>query len=213
MIKLEKTYSQTPIGVGKYVYLNQPDVGNGTFTMDPTYKVTLELAPEVAETEITKIKSFQDKAVQEKVRVVGVNKQIKKAELPFSKNESGNFEFKFKLKQNGIRKSDGKSFTQSPKVFDNQGRAWDMSQNIYSGSTMRINYELIPYESPSDGVGVSLRLKDAQIQTLSDTAGSPFANQSIADDVFDNEYKNHIKDSNGSSLPSDELIKDKKVNN
>jgi hypothetical protein len=39
-------------------------------------------------------------------------------------------------------------------------------KNIWGGSIMRINYEIISYSNASIGIGASLRLKGAQIKKL-----------------------------------------------
>ena len=176
----EKQYSQTAVGKSHYAYVIQPDTGNATFSIPPTYKVDLELTPQDAQPDINKIMNLQNNLVDDKVKTRGVAEgAVKKAELPFTKLDNNNYLFKFKLKQNGIRKSDGKSFSQAPKIFDNKGQPWDMSQNIYSGSTMRVNYELVPYDSPNHGVGVSLRLKDVQISKVETGGTSPFGGSEL----------------------------------
>ena len=61
------------------------------------------------------------------------------------------------------------------------------SQIIWGGSLMKVAYQLIPYNSPAIGAGVSARLKAVQITKLVEGSGS------TSSDLFKNDNKKKQK--------------------
>lgn len=87
-------------------------------------------------------------------------------------DETGNIEFKFKMKAR-VELKDGTSFTQKPAVFDAKGKPITEDVNIGSGSIMKAGFELVPYFMASTNeASVSLRLKSAQLIDLVEYTGT-----------------------------------------
>lgn len=94
---------------------------------------------------------------------------IKMADKPWgpevdyeTKVETDRFAIKTKMKHH-IETKAGKSWTQSPKVFDTLGQPVRKDASIGSGSIGRLSFELVPYYTAMVGAGVTLRLKAAQV--------------------------------------------------
>mgnify|MGYP001592100613 CR=1 FL=1 len=106
-------------------------------------------------------------------------------------DETGNVEFKFKMKAN-VELKNGDSFSQKPAVFDAKGRPIIKEISIGSGSIMRAGFELVPYfMSSTNEASVSLRLKSAQLIDLVEysSASNPFGEEE-GYTVEDNEDEN-----------------------
>ena len=95
-------------------------------------------------------------------------------------NDTGNVEFKFKLKAK-VRKRDGGSYEQQPTVVDSKRVPMDKDIMIGNGSKVKVAFEPVPYVMPSTKkAGVSLRLKAVQVIDLIEYGNS-------ATSVFDEE--------------------------
>ena len=79
------------------------------------------------------------------------------------KDKSVEFTFKLKAK---VKPQSGADFEQRPKIFDAKGQPITKHLSVYSGTTMKVAFQVIPYHTNMLGTGVSLRLKAVQIIEL-----------------------------------------------
>ena len=159
----------TPIGTAQWPWLKEPDT---KFDKDGVYRVNLRMTKEEGESTVKEITKILDSYVKQ-LKDDPQNKNIKIGPLPIKDVEdedgvpTGEIEFKFKMK--AVVGSGADKWEQRPAIFDSQKRP--MSENIGGGSRMRIGAELIPYNSPAVGVGISLRLKTVQVIDLVEFGG------------------------------------------
>ena len=73
--------------------------------------------------------------------------------------------FNFKLKASGIRKSDGKHFTQKPDLVNADLSPLGPDVQIWGDSILRITFEPYAWNMPI-GIGCTLRLKAVQVLEL-----------------------------------------------
>lgn len=165
----------TPAGIAVYPHLNRPDT---KFNADGEFKVKLRLPADDAQPMIEKIdaameQSFADAKAGEKN--AAKRKKIKRADPPYSPtydeegNETGDIEISFKLRHR-VTPRKGDPFTQRPVLFDAKGKPMD--ENIYGGSRIKVAGEIFPFNSPTVGAGVSLRLKAVQVLELVSSSGA-----------------------------------------
>ena len=149
------------VGESIYPHLNRPDV---RFNDYGEYKVTLKVGKQDAQSMVKLI----DQAIEENIATAekeAKGKTIKPAPKPY-KIEGDNVFFKYKMRASGTNKKTNEKFSQRPALFDAKKNPIPASQNIWGGSLMKVAYQLIPYNSPAIGAGVSARLKAAQIIKL-----------------------------------------------
>ena len=149
------------VGEAVYPHLTKPDV---RFNEYGEYKVTLKIAKQDAS---AMVKLF-DQACEDSLASAekeAKGKKIKSAPKPY-KLEGDNVFFKYKMRASGINKKTNEKFSQRPALFDAKKNPIPASQSIWGGSLMKVAYQLIPYNSPAIGAGVSARLKAAQIIKL-----------------------------------------------
>ena len=156
----------TPKGVAKYPYLDKPDT---KFNPQGDYKVNLLLAKE----ESKKLMSLVDKEIDKKFLEVSKEvkgKRVKKADPPYfmelddDGNETGNVIFKLKQKAE-ITSKTGQTIEIKVRLFDAQGKPM-MNTNVWGGSKIKASGTLMPYYSPTLGVGVSMKLAACQVIEL-----------------------------------------------
>lgn len=95
-------------------------------------------------------------------------------------DDTGNVEFKFKLKAK-VRKRDGSTYEQQPAVVDSKRVPMTKETLIGNGSKVKVAFEPVSYVMPSTKkAGVSLRLKAVQVIDLVEYGNS-------ATSVFDEE--------------------------
>lgn len=170
----------TPVGTLDWPYLTQVDKG---FDSAGVYKTNImfEDGPEAAAL-LNKLMVYAEAAYNNAVKAAQGKpnaRRPEKASLPMFQTASGQWMLKAKLNATGTKRETQEGFTQAPRIFDSSNRPWDLTKNIYTGTTARLFVEVIPFNSPSPsvGAGISLRLKDIQILKLSEgKAGgdSPF---------------------------------------
>jgi len=154
----------TPMGIAIYPWLIKADT---KFNPLGEYKVSLSLSEKDAEP----IKKDIDKCIEEARSLVPEGKKVKESDPPYFNEtdddgqDTGNVVFKFKMKAK-IQTKDNRTLTMSPKIFDSQGTIMKPEEDIWGGSKMKINADIIPYYVPAIGCGVSLRLKAVQIIEL-----------------------------------------------
>lgn len=180
MSKQNKTFVLTPVGTADYPHLNNPDYGNGKFTdTNGTYKVKLRIPHGDEASRLYDLVSMIARQAYDTAAVDAGNKgkrPPKRAELPIY-DTGTEFVLTAKLRAKGVSKQNGveKEFTQAPRLFDADGGLWDKNKLITHGSLLRLHCEVVTYDTPALGVGVSLRLKDAQVVELRTApADSPF---------------------------------------
>ena len=148
-------------GEAIYPHLMKPDV---RFNEYGEFKVTLKIGKQDAS---AMVKLF-DQACEDSLASAekeAKGKKIKSAPIPY-KLEGDHVFFKFKMRASGTNKKTNEKFSQRPALFDAKKNPIPASQNIWGGSLMKVAYQLIPYNSPAIGAGVSARLKAAQIIKL-----------------------------------------------
>ena len=129
----------SPRGVAEYPYLTEPDV---VFNPEGLFHTKL----------VCKQHDFDPK------------KKVKKAPLPYEIKDE-DVTLNFKMKAQGVRKSDGKSFTQEPHLLNADLSEFDKTQTIWGGSILKITFEPYAWNMPI-GIGCTLRLKAVQVLEL-----------------------------------------------
>jgi len=161
----------TPKGVAEYPYLSEPDIA-----FNPEGLFHTKLVCKKSESANIK-KAIDDMIAQEvkKQHDLDPKKKITKAPLPYEENDMDIIVFNFKMKASGVRKSDGKTFTQKPNIVNADLTPFDRSQKIWGESMLKITFEPYSWNMPI-GIGCTLRLKTVQVLELvtgkqSDTLG------------------------------------------
>jgi hypothetical protein len=150
----------TPVGTAKWPWLNEPDT---KFNPDGEYRVELVLAEDDGVSLEARLKEIRDKAFAE-YKKAGGGRGVKLApHFPISVNqEDGTFSVKAKLKAKIATRS-GRTWEQRPVLFDSRGTPIKGEIRIGSGSRIRLSLEVAPFNAPSIGVGVTLRLRGVQV--------------------------------------------------
>ena len=168
----KQTYTKlvTPVGVSQFAWLNKPDT---KFDDNGHYKVNLILDGNSAKPLIKSINDENKKAV-EMAKEKSKGKNIKTANTPFEEEyadgkPTGNIIFKFKAKAKIIMKN-GDVIDNKVPIFDSKGTP--MTNQVWSGSEMKVSADMIPYYTAMAGAGVSLRLKAVQITKLVEASGA-----------------------------------------
>lgn len=175
MSKQDKHFVLTPEGQAEYPYLLQADT---KYKPEGEYKVTLKLDYSKDAETLYKTVSMVAQQAYDTASTKAANagkRQPKRAELPVYDSGKG-YVLKAKLRASGTVKATGKPFTQAPRIFDADNKLWDKTVAITNGSTLRLCCEIVPFDSPALGVGVTLRLKDVQVIELGNgmADNSPF---------------------------------------
>lgn len=191
----EYTRLTTPRGVFIYPRLTEPDTKfekpdgeyQTKFALDadaPMVTQLEELLEAYIEEELPRIESRADglkgaklnkvKRLIEKARERDTN-DLYETEYDDEGEETGRVLFKFKLK--AVVKTEKKSWTQRPHLFDaNAETIPDGTVNPWTGTEGKVNIEVFPYFMEKDGVfGLSLRLVGAQILKLVQGGGGASA--------------------------------------
>ena len=149
----------TPEGIATWPYLTEPDT---EFNSDGLFHTKLLCK----KSESVKIKKAIDDMIAQEVKKqhdLDPNKAIKKS-LPYT--EAGDdIIFNFKMNAKGVRKSDGKPFTQEPNILNNDHTSFDKSQKIWGDSILQITFEPYSWNMPI-GIGCTLRIKTVQVVQL-----------------------------------------------
>jgi hypothetical protein len=160
----------TPKGTAIYPWLNEP---NRKFDQIGVYSVNLRMNGEDAAEFISAITKVRDEYHDEQTKEM--KKKLKKADLPVMEvvddqgEETGEVDLKIKLKAG--YEYDGKTITQRPTLIDAKQQPMANDILIGSGTTLRCGVEVAPWYVPTMGIGVSLRLRVAQIIDLVEFGG------------------------------------------
>ena len=175
MAKTRNPRFVTPKAELLYPYLTEPDT---QYNAHGEYKAEAKL-PADAEffdakgKSVGKIVDFLNQAIDDSVEQFGEEhngkkKKGKEVEVPEAEDppiylDGDDLFVKFKLKAY-VEPQNGDPFTQSPVLFDAKGKKANLSQNPWTGTIAKINFECVPYYNPKDtAAGVTLRMKAVQI--------------------------------------------------
>lgn len=175
----------TPRGIAKYPRLNEPDT---KFDAEGVYTTKLVLPGELAQPVIDKLKAVAAVALKDaktqleaelaeakgekKGKLKKQRAELKQADMPFKPvfdddgNETGSFEFNFKMKAKRTDKKTQKVIEMAPAFFDAQGVKLKTAPSVWGGTEMKVSCQLVPFYTAAVGAGVSLRLRAVQIIKL-----------------------------------------------
>ena len=150
----------SPKGVAEFPYLTEPDV---LFNPEGLFHTKLVCKKSDC---VNIIKDIDDMIALEVKKQHDLNpkKQVTKAPLPYS-IENEEVTFNFKLKAQGVRKSDCKTFTQAPNLLNADLSEFEKKQTIWGGSILKITFSPYAWNMPI-GIGCTLRLKSVQVLEL-----------------------------------------------
>lgn len=158
----------TPKGRLKYPrILGKPDT---KFNADGVWQTQLILDPNTTagvDTLLEQIKKEHEAAItsetaKQKEKNAGKKIVVKAGDLPYSENEDGTVELRFKLKVKGENTKTKETWTNTVAVFDAKGKPLTAGK-IGSGTLAKVAFEFTPfYVAASKTAGVSLRLKAVQ---------------------------------------------------
>ena len=146
-------YRKTPVGEAQFVYISQADT---KFDAAGVYHVSVEYKEDEVKEEIQAIEDAIKQKIAEINRAKPGGPLVKRAPLPYKK-ENGKVVMKFKSKF-------------KPRIWDKDGKPFNLEKSIYKGSTMKIKYKLNAYDQ-NIGVGCSLYLLHCGIESLVEGSG------------------------------------------
>ena len=150
------------------------------FDADGTYSLKLRLpdGPD-ADALIAKIDAVREKAHElavEDAPNAAAAKKIKMADPSYGREldretgeDTGNWLFNFKMKASGVSKKTGKSWSRKPALFDAKGQpitTLTKNEDVWTGSIVKVAFELRPFYSTSFGAKYSQNLQAVQIIEL-----------------------------------------------
>ena len=166
----------TPIGVMRYPRITEPDY---KFDADGVYSTRLILPEHKAVVLMERIDAaiatkFEETVAETKeAKGAAAAKKVKQADPPYAAvldddtgAETGDIEFRLKLKAIGRDKSTGREWQNKVVIFDGHRQPIKGGINVWGGSEAIIAFDLIPYHTDMVGAGISLRLRAVQIIKL-----------------------------------------------
>jgi|TARA_R100000656_G_scaffold28408_1_gene24809 hypothetical protein len=150
----------SPKGKAIFPHLTEPDT---KYKAEGEYHVKLECNKSEGQNIIALIGSEIAKKVKEQ-HDLDPKKPITKAPLPYVE-VNDKVVFNFKMKASGIRKSDGKHFTQKPVLVNADLSPVEPDMQIWGDSILKITFEPYAWNMPI-GIGCTLRLKAVQVLEL-----------------------------------------------
>lgn len=152
----------TPKGIAQYPWLNEPDT---KFNPDGDYKTNLILedTPEVRDM-IAKLEQIREDFIAEwQSDPCNKGKKFMEADL-FDENDDGTLTIKMKAKAR-ITTREGQTVDTKIPLFDAKNKP--IFDKIGGGSTIRVNFQPIPYYMASTKMmGISYRIKAVQVIDL-----------------------------------------------
>lgn len=215
----------TPKGRFSFPKLHEPDT---KFKKEGEYSVKLILGAEDAQALIAKLQPLHDEAVEqgkEKYAALPVKtrKQTEFKVTPFyspvydkeTEEETGEYEFNFKMTASGEIKSGpkaGQKWTRKPQLFDAKGKPLPKSVQIWSGTIGKVAFEVGEgYYTTAAGAGISLRLNAVQVIELvsggkKDAKGYGFTQEDgyEADEEFEDETEGQSEGGEDSGSDDDD---------
>ena len=150
----------SPKGKAIFPHLTEPDT---KYKAEGEYHVKLECNKSEGQNIIALIGSEIAKKVKEQ-HDLDPKKPITKAPLPYVE-VNDKVVFNFKMKASGIRKSDGKHFTQKPVLVNADLSPVEPDMQIWGDSILKTTFEPYAWNMPI-GIGCTLRLKAVQVLEL-----------------------------------------------
>ena len=150
----------SPKGKAIFPHLTEPDT---KYKAEGEYHVKLECNKSEGQNIIALIGSEIAKKVKEQ-HDQDPKKPMTKAPLPYVE-VNDKVVFNFKMKASGIRKSDGKHFTQKPVLVNADLSPVEPDMQIWGDSILKITFEPYAWNMPI-GIGCTLRLKAVQVLEL-----------------------------------------------
>lgn len=206
-------------GIAKYPRLNEPDT---KFNPGGDFSVKLIVDEETAAPLVESINNLIDKTYDEKVAKMkeegkspALIKKVKKSDPPFvevydeNDEPTGEVQFNFKMKHT-LNLKDGKTEKRWVKMFDAKGHELKGSAkpSVWGGSVLTVAGQLVPFDSPVSGCGVSLRLSAVQINKLVTGGGGDAASYGFGEDGDyeggEEQEDSPFSDSEGSEQPQGE---------
>ena len=169
----------TPVGVGKYVFVNEPQT---KFDPNGVYNVSLVMSEADASPLMTTLdeqlevanKQAKETAKPQKRDSLTVNKPYVK-EYDEAGVETGNIEFKFKMTAKYTTR-DGEVRERKPVIVDTKKNP--VTEIVGSGSKLKVAFNARPYYMPSaNAYGVSLFLSAVQVIELKSVDAGDFAEE------------------------------------
>lgn len=175
----KKIEATTPKGIANYPKLNEPDTKfepRGSFNTKLIFEDAGDAAVEafIAKAHAVRDEFFEKTIADLKAEGKGaVAKQLKKVDLlkleldKETGDETGRVYVTAKMLASGVRKKDGKPWSQKPVYYAASGKQLQNPPRIGGGSVVKLGVEIDPYlMASSKEVGVTLRLKAVQIIRL-----------------------------------------------
>lgn len=205
----------TPPGLFLWPHLQEPDTKFG----DPgEFKVTLVLPSAEEETQalLAKLEAAYDENVAAQAEAKG-KKKIKTCQKPWQEEEddegnpTGRTRLRFKMKPE-FKSRSGETIRQVPKLFGANARPFDVPEDnagnpqpMWTGTEGRLSFRLYPWWVDSQGAGITLQLKAAQI--LKFVSGDSGDGSSYGFDVEEGEERSEEDDfvNEGDILSADDM--------
>lgn len=167
----------TPKGVLVYPHLHAPDT---KFNAKGVFQTKIRLGADESaplraaiDAEHARIVAVAERDLEKKKAESPANKKLQKQECkvndpPYEETEDGDFTFNTKMAWKVTPKTGknaGKEIELKPTLFDAHLQPIKYGTKIGSGSTARVRFSIIPYNTPQ-GCGVKLQLDAVQVITL-----------------------------------------------
>lgn len=205
----------TPVGTLVWPKLNAPDEYKGKKSYTAKIRLSAEdsaaliekiedelrrywpIAKAELEKKVADAKTGPDKAKAKKAlaEMAEAEKSYKPA-YDDEGNETGEYEFNFKMPDHFVSTKDKKPVYMKPDLFDAKGQLLKSPPEIWGGTTACVAGEFRPFSMPI-GVGVSLRLKAVQIISLASGGGGQRSADSYGFGKQEGGYEGGAEETNG----------------
>jgi hypothetical protein len=162
----------SPLGVARYPYLNEPDLQFAQkYGAAPEYKTQLIIEASKALPFKEKLENLFEEEYSKACKDAG--KKLKRADLPFEEvvdpetlEPTGEWAFKFKLKQEGKNFTTGQTWVNKfPWLNAKRKPIAKPTEIVGGGSTLSIGTDVVTWNAPI-GFGMTLRINSVQIVEL-----------------------------------------------
>ncbi len=202
----EQPQAITPKGVAIWPSLNEPDfkfkeeygeyharirIKPDAQGMDEFTQQVEDLLEKAYDFKVEELKSEKKAALAKRL---GKISPIKVEEDQDTGEETGYLVIRASMNAGGVRKKDGKRWSQKPDIFSATGKKLKSPPKIGGGSEMKLGIRMRPYYFPKDKeVGVSFELEAVQLITLQEVGGNRTAEDygfgvEDGDDIEDRDY-------------------------
>jgi Single-stranded DNA-binding protein, Bacteriophage T7 len=176
MAKNKYPTGSTPKGVAMYPTLSRPDT---KYNKAGEFHIRVVIPREGNEDYFAKLDALSQEVFDQTKVELKEKKKIKnlkalKLHVPYNEEydsdteeETGNLIVGSIKCTHNVTPKNGKSFQQTPKLFDSKGKKLNAHVRIGGGSTVRVAYTVIPfYNASTDSAGISLRLTAVKVLEL-----------------------------------------------